>query len=301
MRFPENVELIEVCPRDGFQNVKTPIPTEVKIEVIDRLVACGFNWIEATSFVHPKAIPQLADATEVLTAVKKKHAGKVKFIALVPNLYGAKKAIETGADAITYVTSVSEKHNLENIRQTVQQSLAAFQEVCKIKGTTKVRFALATAFDCPFAGAVAPEAVERLVEAGLEAGADEIMLADTIGTATPKQMIALMDRLSVNYANFPFILHIHDTQGMGLANILTLLQLGVTRFETAAFGLGGCPFAPGAAGNIATEDLLNMLNKMGISTGLNYAKVVETAMFIEEKLQLPALGHMARIASCQSK
>ncbi|SCM83713.1 Hydroxymethylglutaryl-CoA lyase YngG [uncultured Sporomusa sp.] len=299
LKLPQEVEIIEVCPRDGFQNIKTPIPAETKIEIIDKLVGCGFKWIEATSFVHPKAIPQMADAAQVLQTVKEKHAGKVSFIALAPNLFGAQRAIEAGADAITFVISASEKHNLENTKQTIEQSVAALTEVCKIKGDCKVRLAVATAFDCPFAGKVEPEQVISLVEAGLAAGADDIVLADTIGTATPLQMEALLKPLTQKYPQFSFILHIHDTQGMGLANVVTALSLGVTRFETAAFGLGGCPFAPGAAGNIATEDLVNMLHKMDIATGLNYEKILQVAHCIQEKLGIPPMGHLARIAACQ--
>ena len=300
MNLPKNVEVIEVCPRDGFQNIKMPIPTELKIEIIDKLVECGFRWIEATSFVHPKAIPQLADAAQVLKTVKERHADKVGFIALAPNLYGAQRAIEAGADAITFVVSASERHNLENTKQTIEQSVAAFTEVCKIKGDRKVRLAVATAFDCPFGGTVAPEQVQKLVETGLAVGADEIVLADTVGTATPLQMEALLSLLAIKHPQLPFILHIHDTQGMGLANVLTALQIGVTRFESATFGLGGCPFAPGAAGNIATEDLVNMLHKMGVATGLNYEKIMRVARCVEDRLGILPGGHMARIAFCQA-
>lgn len=299
LKLPKSVEIIEVCPRDGFQNIKTPIPTETKIAILDKLVDCGFAWIEATSFVHPKAIPQMADAAEVLTAAKAKHGAKIGFVALAPNLFGAQRAIEAGADAITFVISASEKHNLENTRQTIAQSVAALTEVCKIKKDRKVRLAVATAFDCPFAGPIAPDMVLPVVEAGMSAGADEIVLADTIGTATPLQMEALLSELLPQYPQLSFILHIHDTQGMGLANVLTALKLGVTRFETAAFGLGGCPFAPGAAGNIATEDLVNMLHKMNIATGLDYGKVMEAAVYIEEKLGIVPVGHMAKIAACK--
>lgn len=299
MKIPSSVEIIEVCPRDGFQNIKSPIPAETKIAIIDKLVDCGFKSIEATSFVHPKAIPQMADAAEVLQAVKKKHRDKVKFIALAPNLYGVQRAIENGADAITYVASASEAHNMENTRQTIEKSITALTEVCKIKGDRKIRLAIATAFDCPFAGRVAPEQVIRLVDAGLEAGVDEFILADTIGTATPLQMDELWNKLSVKYPQISFIFHIHDTHGMGLANIITLLNLGVKRFETAAFGLGGCPFAPGAAGNIATEDLVNMLHKMNISTGVDYDKLRQVAQLIGDQLNVMPLGHMARVASCR--
>ena len=300
MKFPESVEIIEVCPRDGFQNIKVPIPTATKIEIIDKLVNCGFKWIEATSFVHPKAIPQMADATAVLQSVKAKHGDKVKFIALAPNLYGAQRAIEAGADAINFVVSASELHNLENTKQTIDKSLVALAEVCKIKEDRKIRLSVATAFDCPFAGAVTPEQVIRIVDAGLATGVDEIILADTVGTATPLQMQALLSQLVVKYPQISFILHIHDTQGMGLANVLMALSFGVTRFEGAAYGLGGCPFAPGAAGNIATEDLVNMLHKMNITTGVDYEKLMGVAHFIEEKLGILPVGHMSRVASCKS-
>ncbi|HWR41493.1 MAG TPA: hydroxymethylglutaryl-CoA lyase [Patescibacteria group bacterium] len=301
MKLPKSIEIIEVCPRDGFQNIKEQIPTNLKIEIIDKLVGCGFTTIEATSFVHPKAIPQMADAAEVLQTVKQKHGDKVKFVALAPNLFGAKKAIENGADGITFVTSASEAHNLANTNQTIKQSLEAFAEVCKIKGDCRVSLDIATSFDCPFDGNVAPEQVAKLVSFALNAGADEIVLCDTLGTAAPLQVEALLNHLLAKYPNYPFSFHIHDTNGMGLANILTALNRGMKRFESAAFGLGGCPFAPGAAGNIATEDLVHMVHKMGINTGLDYEKVIEVAHFIERNLGIAPVGHMARVACGSTK
>jgi len=172
-------------------------------------------------------------------------------------------------------------------------------EVCKIKQDRKIRLSVATAFDCPFAGAVAPEQVIRIVDAGLAAGVDDIILADTVGTATPLQMKTLLSQLVVKYPQISFILHIHDTQGMGLSNVLMALSFGITRFDGAAYGLGGCPFAPGAAGNIATEDLVNMLHKMNIATGVDYEKLIGVAHFIEGKLGISPVGHMSRVASCQ--
>lgn len=298
MSFSEKAEVIEVCPRDGFQNIKRFIPTELKIEIIEKLICCGFKSMEITSFVHPKAIPQMADAAEVLKTVREKYDGKIELIALAPNLFGAQKAIEMGADSISFVTSASERHNLENTKQTIDKSLSAFAEVCKIKGDRKIRFAVATALTCPFSGDVPPEQVAKLVEAGLSAGADDIILADTIGTATPLQMENLLKTVLPRYPEISFVLHVHDTHGMGLANILTALNMGVTRFESATAGLGGCPFAPGAAGNIATEDLVNMMNRMGIVTGLNNEKIVGVARFIEERLGVPVMGHIAKVAGC---
>ena len=291
MNLPKMVQITEVGPRDGFQNLKDWIPTENKIAIIEQLAAAGFKRIELTSFVHPKAVPQMADAAEILTTIKAKYAGQLQCIALVPNLFGAKRAIELGADEITFVISASEAHNLANTKQTVEQSLAAFADVCKIKGNTVVRLSVATAFTCPFAGNVPPENVIRIIEAGKQAGADDIMLADTIGTANPLQIEKLLTLLIPSYGK-DFVLHIHDTHGMGLANVLTCLQLGISRFETSVGGLGGCPFAPGAAGNIATEDLVNMLQGMGIDTGINLQQLIAVAKQVSKFSPVPLSGHL---------
>ena len=295
MTMPSKVEVIEVGPRDGFQNVKEWIPTETKLEIIDNLFDAGFRRMEVTSFVHPKAIPQMAEAAEVMKSVKGKYGDSLTAIALVPNLFGAKKAIEAGADELTFVTSASERHNLENIRQTHEQSIKALNELCQIKGNVKVRLAIATSFDCPFTGRVPTANVIKLVEAGLAACSDDIYLADTIGTANPKQTAELITIIQEKYPKLPITLHMHDTQGMGLANVLTAMRLGVTRFETAIAGLGGCPFAPGAAGNIATEDLINMVQAMDIETGIDLAKLISLAKMIGKKLPVKLLGHMARV------
>lgn len=291
MNVPKTVEITEVGSRDGFQNLKDWIPIEQKLAVVEQLAAAGFTRIELRSFVHPKAVPQMADAVEILTTIKTKYAGRVKCIALVPNLFGAKRAIELGADEITFVISASEAHNLANTKQTIEQSLAAFAEVCKIKGNTVVRLSIATAFTCPFAGNVPSENVLQIIEAGKRAGADEIMLADTIGTANPLQVETLLQLLIPTYGK-DFVLHIHDTHGMGLANVLTCLQLGITRFETSVGGLGGCPFAQGAAGNIATEDLVNMLQGMGIDTGINLERLIAVAGEVRKFSPVPLSGHL---------
>jgi len=295
----KHIEVMEVCPRDGFQNLRDFIATGTKIEIIDRLVNCGFKSLEVTSFVSPKAIPQMADAQDIMTACKVAYGGAVELAALVPNLLGAQRAIERGADVITYVVSVSERHNLENTRQTVESSLRAFREVVKIKGESTIRLALATAFDCPFDGPVAPEAVMKVLVAGLDAGADDITFADTIGTASPRQVRELLEAVVAGFPDLRYVLHFHDTQGMALANVATAIELGAARFEAAAYGLGGCPFAPGAAGNVATEDLVNMLHKMGHETGIDLGKLIDTALYIGARLDLPATGHMAKYAVCK--
>ena len=293
MKLPESAEITEVGPRDGFQILKTFIPTETKIKIIGGLVESGIKRIELTSFVHPKAVPQMADSAEVLTAAKQQYGDRIKCIALVPNLFGARRAIELGADEITVVISASERHNLENTRQTIDQSLAAFEEICKIKSNVLVRLSVVTAFTCFFSGDTPPENVVRIIESGKSAGADEFMLADTIGTANPLQVESLLGLLIPRYGN-NFVLHIHDTYGMGLANVLTCLNAGIWRYETSIGGLGGCPFAPGAAGNIATEDLINMLHLMNIPTGVDLTKLVGVARIVEKSIDTTLSGHLIR-------
>lgn len=290
MQLPQSIEIIEVCPRDGFQNIKKFIETKDKLEIIDSLVKCGLQEMEVTSFVNPKSIPQMVDAVEVLRTAKRKHP-HVQLYALAPNLKGALNAVNNGADGITFVISASEAHNMANTKQTIDSSIAALQEVSKIKGPSKLRLAVATAFDCPFYGQVAPDNVLRVVKAGIAAGVSEIALADTIGTATPKQMVKLHTALQQALPKQQFTYHIHDTYGMGLANLLTLMQLGATRFETSAFGLGGCPFAPGAAGNIASEDLVYMLHKLEINTGIDLDKLLAATDTIGARLGMIPGGH----------
>lgn len=298
MKIPQNIEVIEVGPRDGFQNIAAWIPTETKLTIIEDLITAGFKKLEITSFVHPKAIPQMADASTILETILKKYGNAVTAIVLVPNLYGARRAIELGAHEITYVISASEHHNLENTRQTIASSVEALKEVCTIKGSTKVRLAIATTFDCPFAGKTPYKSVIDLIEAGLNAGVDEIALCDTIGTANPIQVESTLAEILPRYP-LDFILHLHDTQGMGLANVITAMQSGIFRFETSVGGLGGCPFAPGAAGNIATEDLVNMLHEMNISTGIDLKKLIDVSRTIETNLALPLTGHMVHTGGCK--
>jgi len=293
MKLPATVEITEVGPRDGFQNIKTRIPTEDKLRIIDGLAGCGFKKIEVTSFVHPKAVPQMDDAAEVLRTIKRKYPTQFKCVTLAPNLFGAERALEMGADEITFVISASERHNLENTKQTIEQSISAFESVCKIKGDVLIRLSVATAFTCPFMGMVPPENVTNLIDAGKMSGADEVMLADTLGTANPLQVETLLGLLIPRYGN-DFVLHIHDTYGMGLANVLTCLTMGITRFESSVGGLGGCPFAPGAAGNIATEDLISMLHMMNVHTGIDLDKLIEVAHLAEQLCHTPLSGHLIR-------
>jgi len=299
MNLPKQVLITEVGPRDGFQNIKEWIPTETKLAIIDKLVDCGFKTMEVTAFVHPKAVPQMADAKEIVAAVKQKYAvSGITFMALTPNLRGVTNAIEAGADQVGYIISASERHNFENTKQSIDQSLEGFGEVCKSKGDTQLQLNIPTVFNCPWGGEVPAENVIKIIRYGLERGVTDIGLADTDGSANPRQVKKLLDILRAEFPELSLIMHFHDTRGMGLANSLTALQAGITRFETAIGGLGGCPFAPGAAGNIATEDLLNMLDGMGVETGIDLTKVMAAAEKAKELLPVPINSHMASALAC---
>lgn len=292
--LPEKVTLVEVGPRDGFQNIKEFISTDVKLSVIDGLVKSGFKRIQVTSFVSPKAIPQMQDAKAVAAEVLAKYP-EVDFSALVPNAFGARSAKEAGIKEISFVISASERHNMENVRRTVAES---FEELKKIREEMKemvIKLDIATAFGCPFLGKTPVENVLKMIETGLEIGVDRIFICDTIGVANPKQVEVVIKAIRAKYPELDFGLHLHDTRGMGVANVLTALQNGVTLFESAAGGLGGCPFAPGAAGNIASEDLVNMFNEMGIESGVNLDTLLDTVDIVKKEIKKDLTGHMSNI------
>lgn len=295
--WPSRVEITEVGPRDGFQNIKEWIPTETKLAIIEQLLDCGFKKMEVTAFVHPKAVPQMADAKEVLQEVKRKYRD-ITFISLAPNLKGVMNAIEAGADEAAYIISASERHNFENTKQTIDQSLRGLAEVCQLKSSTKIRLALPTAFICPWTGKVPAENVIKIIDRGLELGVTEFGLGDTIGSANPLHVQELVTTLKQRFPGLDLILHLHDTRGMGLASAWAALQVGTTRFETAVGGLGGCPFAPGAAGNIATEELVNMIEGMGINTGINMEKLMQAAFKAAELLPVPLSSRMVSAEKC---
>lgn len=294
MKLPETVELIEVCPRDGFQNVHDLIPFDAKVAIIKKLAEAGFKRIEVVSFVSPKAIPQMADAKDVMLAVKdtlKAHG--VRSVALVPNARGVETALECGVDELTYVVSVSEKHNMANVRRTPDESLAQFKELAGQYGhQMRFRLALATALGCPFGEEIRTERVAEMVRFGLEQGCEEVMIADTVGMSNPKRTYDLMEALVKEFGPERFVMHLHDTRGLALANTLACMQLGVHKFESAAGGLGGCPFAPGAAGNVATEDVLNMMSEMGIATGIDNDVLHEAVELIQANVHANIVSHL---------
>ena len=294
MYLPENVDLIEVCPRDGFQNVHDLIPFEAKVAIIKKLAEAGFKKMEAVSFVSPKAIPQMADAKEVIAAVKDTlKANGVRSVALVPNARGVETAVDCGMDEVTYVISVSEQHNMANVRRTPNESLEQFKALIgEYGGRIDFRLALATALGCPFGEEIRTERIAEMVRFGVEQGCKEVLIADTVGVSNPKRTHEVMSALVKEFGPDLFVMHLHDTRGLALANALACLQLGVHKFEAAAGGLGGCPFAPGAAGNAATEDMLHMMSEMGIETGINNDILHEAVELIQANVHANIISHL---------
>jgi hydroxymethylglutaryl-CoA lyase len=274
------VEIVEVAPRDGFQAVKPFIATERKVALIEELAACGFRRLEIGSFVSPKAVPQLADTGTVLRSVKL-PAG-LRLQVLVPNARGLELALAAGVREVAWVISVSESHNRANVNRSVDDSFRAFEAAWSGLGADqpKLRFGLSTVFDCPWEGRVPEAAVLRCVERAMAAApALEIGICDTTGRAAPDHVASLFARLMRDYASerVSFAYHGHDTYGLGVANAVEAYRQGVRVFDGAAGGLGGCPFAPGAAGNTASEDLVFAFEHMGISTGVDFDRLLDAA------------------------
>lgn len=293
MKLPEKVTVIEVGPRDGFQNVKDFIATEDKIRIIELLRNAGVTAVEVTSFVHPKAVPQMADAKKVAEKVREKFPD-LRAIALVPNERGAKNAWECGIKEVSYVISASEAHNQANVRRTVKESLEELGKIRQAVPELKVRLDIATAFGCPYAGKISQEQVFALMEEAKDFGIQEIVLCDTIGIADPVRVAGLAEAVKKRYPEFIYTMHLHNTRGQGLANILAAMQNGITSFETSVGGLGGCPFAPGAAGNAATEDFLNMLDYMGVESGIAGEEYLKAVAYVKAKVHADLTGNMLR-------
>ena len=284
MQLPKHVEIIEVGPRDGFQSIKEFIPTQTKLEIIDTLLEAGIQEIELTSFVNPKAIAQMADASEIVQTILNSSRKPVRPIALVPNLKGAQNAYECGIRVASLVISVSESHNKANVNRTIAESFADFKNIITEFSDLKIRLDIATAFGCPFEGFPSEKNVIDLMKQGINAGAAEIVICDTIGIANPQKVSSLCEKV-LQVSSVPIALHFHDTRGMGLANILAGFQSGIFRFETSVGGLGGCPFAPGAAGNTASEDAVNMFASMGIDLGLNLVKYLSAVDIVKKRIK----------------
>lgn len=276
----------EVSPRDGLQIEPTWVATADKIALIDQLSLAGFSRIEAGSFVSPKAIPALRDGEQVFQGIQRKPG--VIYVALIPNLKGALRAIESRADELNLVMSASQTHNLANMRMRCEASLAAFGEIVSVAADHPVRLngSIATTFGCPFEGTIDEDRVLRFVDAYLELGIQGISLADTTGMANPRQVERLVKRVLQRVSASDLTLHFHNTRGLGLCNVLAAYEAGARRFDAALGGLGGCPFAPGASGNICTEDLVNLCEEVGIHTGIDLPHLLHMSR------RLPALlGH----------
>lgn len=275
------VTVTEVGTRDGFQAEPVFIPTAVKAEVIDALVAAGVRHVEATSFVSPRAVPQLADAHDLIGLLSRRAQAHIA--ALVPNARGAERALGAGVDEMVCFVSASETHNAKNLNATIAQSLANVVEVAQVAAGHPValRGAVACAFGCPFEGDVAVEAVLRIAEAYAGLGVDRLTLGDTTGMATPPTLARVVRALAEQLPGMKIALHFHNTRGVGLANVVVGLELGIREFESSIGGLGGCPFAPGATGNVCTEDLVYLLEESGFDTGIDLDALIRVAQRVE--------------------
>jgi hydroxymethylglutaryl-CoA lyase len=277
------VSIREVGPRDGLQN-EDPVPTAAKVELLDALSTTGVRRIEAVSFVHPKAIPQMADADQVWAAARKVPA--VAYSALVPNSRGAQRALAAGFTTIEVVVSASDTHNRKNLNRSTAESLddiaALIADVRAAGASTEV--VVATSFGCPYEGDIDPKRVAGIVDRVVGDGADRVAFGDTTGMATPRRVTELLHAVR---RDVPILLHFHNTRGTGLANILTALELGITEFDASVGGLGGCPYAPGASGNVATEEVVHMLHDMGIDTGIDLDRLIAVAELAERIVGRP--------------
>ena len=283
--LPDRATVYEVGPRDGLQNEPETVPVDARVAFVDRLTEAGLPAIEVGSFVSPKAIPQLADTGEVFHRIRK--ASGVRYPVLVPNEKGLDRALEAGALEIAVFTAASETFNRHNINAGVDESIERFRPVVTRarEASLRIRGYVSTAFGCPYEGHVSPEAVREVVHKLLDLPVDEISLGDTIGVATPADVYSVVETLYESGVSRGILaLHFHDTRGTALANVYAGLECGITVFDASAGGLGGCPYAPGASGNLATEDLVYLLDGLGIATGISLPKLVEASRFLADRI-----------------
>ncbi len=296
--LPDRVTVYEVGPRDGLQNEPETLSADTRVDFVDRLTEAGLPAIEVGSFVSPKAIPQLADSEEVFRRIRR--ASGVRYSALVPNMKGFERALNAGVLEIAVFTAASETFNRRNINAGVDESIERFRPIVERARQEKIRVRgyVSTAFGCPYEGAVPPEAVREVVQKLLDLPVDEISIGDTIGVATPAGVYEVIETLyGAGVTRAVLALHFHDTRGTALANVYAGLECGVTTFDSSAGGLGGCPYAPGASGNLATEDLLYLLQGLGIETGVSLSGVVEASKALAAVLgRRPPGRYLAAVA-----
>ncbi len=292
--MPARVLINEVATRDGFQSEASFVPTDEKIALIDHLSQVGLNKIEVTSFVSPRAIPNLRDAEEVMQRITRNP--QVCYTTLVPNEKGAERAMACNADEINLAMSVSETHNLANMRMTCEESLSQFKRICDLVAPSGMRIngSLATTFGCPFEGVLSADKVLTLIERYLEAGIQSISLCDTTGMAAPQQVYDLCTLVRSRFAHIELTLHLHNTRGMGLANVMAGLSAGINQFDASLGGIGGCPYAPGATGNICTEDLVHMLEANGLDTQVDLQQLIALAKQLPDLLGHDLPGQVAK-------
>lgn len=299
-RYPNRVRIVEVGPRDGLQNEAGLVPTAVKVEFIRRLSETGLSQIEATSFVHPKFVPQLADAVEVIGALP--EGDGICYSALVPNEKGLDRAIESGVKRVAIFTAASDTFTRRNINMTVEESLRSFAPVVTraLKAGMSVRGYVSTCFVCPYEGAMDKRRVDEVTLRLRDLGVDQVAVSDTIGAAAPNDIYETIGHLLQRNPVEALALHLHDTYGTAIANVVAGMELGVTTFDASTGGLGGCPFAPGASGNLPTEDLVYLLDRMGIETGVDLDKLITAADVMAQALgrKLPSRNWQRLRGSC---
>lgn len=298
-RLPDRVRVCEVGPRDGLQNEDTILETEAKLRLIDALAATGLRQIEVGAFVRPQNVPQMANTDEVFARLVRWPG--VTYSAIAPNVVGARRAIAAGADAVQVFLSASESHNRSNVNMSIEQSLAAVADMAGLVHAANRRFdaVLSVAFGCPYEGDVPVARVLDLCGRLLDLGAEQLTLGDTTGMAHPMLVQRIVLAFQERFPRQPLRLHLHSARGAGLANILAALQLGIDEFDSSIGGIGGCPFAPGAPGNLCTEDLVHMLHEMGIATGLDLFALMECARMLEQMLGHVVPGQTIKAGVCK--
>ncbi|MDR9468874.1 hydroxymethylglutaryl-CoA lyase [Marinospirillum sp.] len=287
MSFPKQVRLVEVGARDGLQNEPSPVSTETKLELIDRLAAAGVSYIEAASFVSPKWVPQMGDAREVMTGIQRREG--VTYSALTPNLKGLEGALETGVQEVAVFGAASESFTKKNINCTIAESLERFAPVIEKARAAgiPVRGYVSTVLGCPYEGDIAPEKVAEVSKTLFDMGCYEISLGDTIGVGTPLKAKRMLEVVSRDIPMDKLAAHFHDTYGQALANLYAVLEEGISIIDSSVAGLGGCPYAKGASGNVASEDVVYLLHGLGIQTGIDLQKLAETGHWITQSIQRP--------------